>query len=101
MAELFVTEYLGFMNDFKSFTKKNSHTFDVSSYETDLLLFKLAICKLLPVKFSKTQKELLQSYLLINNVISMPPEDFLVFGWAQETSVINSIETIAPLGPKI
>ena len=60
MAELWVTEHLGFMKDFVSFTMKNSHPFDVSSIEIDLFLSNLAIGYFLPVKYLKTQKELLK-----------------------------------------
>ena len=63
MEELWVTVYSGFMKDFVSFTMKNTHRFDIPFIDADLLLFKHAICKLLPVKFSQ---ELLQTYLLIS-----------------------------------
>ena len=45
MAELSLTKYSGFMEDFISFTIKNIHLFGVSSTETDLFLLKLAIFK--------------------------------------------------------
>ena len=64
VAELWVTEHSSFMKDFLSFTTKNIHPFNIPSKEIDLFLFILAICKFWPVKFSKTQKELFQKYLL-------------------------------------
>ena len=43
----------------------NTDTFcAVSFIKIDLFLFKLAICKFLLVKFSKTEKEFLQKYFL-------------------------------------
>lgn len=45
MAELSLTKYSGFMEDFISFTIKNIHLFGVSSTETDLFLLKLATFK--------------------------------------------------------
>ena len=53
-----------FPKDFASVIMKNNHPFDVFSIEIDLFLFKLTICKYLLVKFSKTQKQLLQTYFL-------------------------------------
>ena len=100
------SRYSGFMKDFVSFTMKIIHLFDVSSsIETDLFLFKLAICEFLSVKFSKTQKELLQTYLLISfsqctlktlvHIIS------LVLSRAQVRSISNGTEKTALLDLKI
>ena len=49
---------------FRIIYNKNHSSFNVSSVEMDLFLFKLAICEFFSVKFSKTQKELLQMYFL-------------------------------------
>ena len=62
MAEL---EYSGFMKDFLSLAKKDTHPFYVFSIDTYLFLIKIAICKFLLLKFSKTQKVLLEKYFLI------------------------------------
>ena len=56
MAELWITEYVGFMKDFRSFTMKSIHSFHVFSTDTDLFPFKLGIWEFLLVKFSKTEK---------------------------------------------
>ena len=64
MAKLRVTEHSGFRKDFGSFTVKDIYRFDVSSIDTDLFLFKHAIWKLLSVKSSKTQKQLVQMCFL-------------------------------------
>ena len=64
MAKLWFTEHSGFMKDFRSFTMKNNYLFNVSSIHADLFLFKLAICKFLSIKSSKTQKQLVQMCFL-------------------------------------
>ena len=75
MAKLGVTKHSGFMKDFVSFITKNIHPFDVSSVEIDLFLLKSAICKFLPVKFSKDSK-LIAPNVFSNILILMPLENF-------------------------
>ena len=72
MAELWVTEYSGFMKDFVSFRTKNMHPFDV---------FKLAICEFLPMK--------------------LPMKDSKGIRWTKVRWVFNGTKTIALLRPKI
>ena len=58
-----------------TFTMENIYPFDVSSIETGLFLFKLAIFKFLSVKFSKTQGEFHRN-VFTNILISMSPGNF-------------------------
>ena len=64
MTKLWFTEHSGFIKDFESFTMKNNYLFDIPSIDADLFLFKLAICKVLSVTSSKTQKQLVQMCFL-------------------------------------
>ena len=66
MAELLITKYLGFIKDFLSLTRENIHPFGAFSIETDLFLFKLAICEFFLLKFCKTQKAFSETYLKIS-----------------------------------
>ena len=75
MAKLGVTKHSGFKKDFVSFITKNIYPFDVSSVEIDMFLLKPAICKFLPVKFSKDSK-LIAPNVFPNILIIMPLENF-------------------------
>ena len=97
MADLWITEYSGFMKNFVSSMMKNIHPSDIFSIETDLFLFKLAIYEFLSVKFKRNCSKRICKYLNIN----APWKIFLVYSWTQVRSVFNGIETIARLGPKI
>ena len=62
LAELWLTQHSNFIKDFVSLKMKNIYCFDVSPMEIALFLFKLAIYKFLPMKLSKTQKDIIQMY---------------------------------------